>query len=372
MNKKAFALIFSIIVVVVLVILGAATLSRSISESRMAQKQLESAHAFWAAEAGANKALNELRNNYNQAGQDLWAPASGEYSINVVYSNGKTPDLSGTDRLITINGFFPVSSPTMTRTIEVVVNKTIPPGFYDNAIYSAGDVDLNGDSYSIIGDVRYAGELDNPDNITGTVTPDPLITPLARLDFGYLLSESQAQNTDVYPDSGNVYDIAANGKLVDPETQIEKALPGEFWYTTADDGVDNDGDGETDEEDEWVPNICYINGDLKLSGSIETVGGFLVVAGDVITSPDETYDATISGNGQIEGVIYTRGTFRVNGGGGADLNINGGVWAGEETIFNGGVNAAYNADFMTAIKNLDIAGIAQIVSWQDLQNPYSL
>ena len=57
MNKKAFALIFSLIVVVILAILGTATISRSISESRMAQRQLESAQAFWAAEAGIQKAL---------------------------------------------------------------------------------------------------------------------------------------------------------------------------------------------------------------------------------------------------------------------------------------------------------------------------
>lgn len=370
MNRKAFALIFSLIVVVVLIVLSAAMLARSISESRIAEKHLRQTQAFWAAEAGVNGTLNNLRSDYSLSGEQTLTSlgaGKGEYQATIV---ADIPNPG--DRTITMYGYFPSKAAyTIRREIEVVVNKTIPPEFYDNAIYSAGDIDLNGDAYSITGDVRYVGELDNPDNITGAIILDPLIGPLARLDFEYLLGESQAQNTDVYPDSGNVYDVAVSGKLVDPETQIEKPLPGEFWYTTADDGVDNDGDGETDEEDEWIPNICYINGDLKLSGSIGTVAGFLVVAGDVITSPDETYDATISGNGQIEGIIYTRGTFRVNGGGGADLNINGGVWAGEETIFNGGVNAAYNADYMGAIESLNIAGTAQIISWQDLQNPYN-
>ena len=371
MKRKAFALILTLIIVVVLVVLSISLLARSISESRMAQRELESTQAFWAAEAGVNKTLNDLRNNYNFSGEQTLGSlgtGQGEYQATIVQ------DLPNSgDRTVTVYGYFPSKAAyVIRRDIKVVVNKAIPPGFYDNAIYSAGDVDLNGDSYSINGDVRYDGELDNPDNITGAIVLDPLIDPLARLGFGYLLDKSQAQNTDVYPASGNVYDVAANGKLVDPETQIEKPLPGGFWYTTADDGVDNDGDGETDEEDEWIPNICYINGDLKLSGNIGTVGGFLVVVGDVITSPDETYDATINGNGQIEGIIYTRGTFRINGGGGADLNINGGVWVGEETIFNGGVKVAYNTDYMEAIKGLGIAGTAQIISWQDLQNPYSL
>ncbi len=373
MDKKAFALIFSMIVVVVLAVLGIAMISRSISESRMAQRQLESVQAFWAAEAGVNRALEELRSSYNQAGQDLWPSnlVEGGYSIDVAYSEGKTLNPGGSDRLVTVSGFFPADAPTMTRMVEVVMSKTVSSDFYDNAIYSVGDINLQGNAYSVLGDIVCGGTIDNPDNIVGTITFDPGIAPLERLDFETLLAKSRAQNTDLYPGSGNVYDVAANGKLVDPETQIEKSLPGEFWYTRADDEVDNDGDGETDEEDEWVPNICYINGDLVLKGQIEA-GGFLVVVGDVITSPDDVYDSTINGTGHVEGAIYTRGNFIINGGGGEGLNINGGVWAGEETTFNGGVNAAYNEEYMMAIRDLNVAGITQVISWQDLQSPYNL
>ena len=44
----------------------------------------------------------------------------------------------------------------------------------------------------------------------------------------------------------------------------------------------------------------FIPGDLKIAGDIGTVGGFMIVVGDVITNPSGTYDATISGEGALE------------------------------------------------------------------------
>lgn len=125
-----------------------------------------------------------------------------------------------------------------------------------------------------------------------------------------------------------------------------------------------------DEEDEWKPNVVYITGDLQLKGSIGTIGGFFVVVGDVINDPDETEDATINGNGTIEGAIYTRGEFRINGGGGADLNVNGGIWAGDQVRLNGNAKVAYNAEYMEAIKTLVGEGTPQICSWEDKKLPY--
>ena len=54
-----------------------------------------------------------------------------------------------------------------------------------------------------------------------------------------------------------------------------------------------------------------------------------MVVGDVLTNPDAAEEASVNGVGTIEGVIYTRGDFDVNGGAG-NLNVNGGVWSGKK------------------------------------------
>jgi hypothetical protein len=95
-----------------------------------------------------------------------------------------------------------------------------------------------------------------------------------------------------------------------------------------------------------------------MKGNI-SAGGFFVVGGEVV------YDATISGNVGIDGAIYTRGRFTINGGGNA-LNVDGGVWASNATL-NGAVEIEYNQEYMNAIRNLNIDTDFQISSWKDTQ-----
>ena len=343
MNRKSSVLILTIFLLVILLILGTALIARSVSENNMSKRNLDSTHAFWAAEAGLSRALKELRVSYNQCGAGV---LSG--NLNSVDA-GYLVDIKcgGQDRIITSTGFVPaIGTASVQRITEGVIKKSIPLGFYDKAIYSAGDVDLNGDRYTIDGDVVYAGDIDNTGNITGTVTQDSTISPLALLDFSQLLAVSQAQ--------GNYYDAARIGSG-DP-------FPGSFWYTTPTDPLD---------PTTGVPNVVYITEDLTLNGSVGTIGGFFVVVGDVITNPNDIQDATINGSGQIEGAIYTRGTFRVNGGAG-NLNVNGGVWAGEEARLNGNAHVAYNDFYMSSIEGLSIDASAQITSWKEQSNPYQL
>jgi hypothetical protein len=350
MGGKGIALILSLLVVVTLVVLGTTIFSRSASESSHARRYLDSTRAFWLAEAGLNRALEELREDFNLSGTNLWSGYLGEgrYSVDVEDVIIDTQ----TAKRVTAHGFIPADNVRVERVIQAIMCKYIPPYFYDNAIYSAADVDLNGNAFSITGDVRYADSLDtnHPENINGTITYDPSISPLARLDFEQLLLISETQ--------GNVYDEA---RLQDVNTGKD-SFPTSFWYSEPTDPSD---------PTTGTPNIVYVQGDLQLNGNIGTIGGFFLVVGDVITNPDDTSDATINGNGEIEGVIYTRGEFDINGGGG-NLNINGGVWAGEEAELNGNAHVAYNQDYMSAIEALNINPDVQVVSWEELQNPYRL
>ena len=61
-NKKGIALITAYIVIAVLTVLGAAFISRSISEMRVAERGKNSTQAFYIAEAGIDFAIEEMRN----------------------------------------------------------------------------------------------------------------------------------------------------------------------------------------------------------------------------------------------------------------------------------------------------------------------
>lgn len=359
MNEKGIALILIFSTIAALAAIGAAIVLRSVAESSYVQRYIESTQAFWFAEAGVNRAKNGLRSNYYTTGTNLWhGPlGNGNYSVDV-------SDVTIDAKLcknVTAYGYVPAVPPYRAqRTIQAIIKKQIPANFTDNAIYTSGDLDISGDSYSVTGNVRYGGDYNvEHDHITGTVTQDSGISPLASFDFTQLKNISSTQ--------GNLYDITRLTRV----EHGQEFFPSTFWFTRGDDGIDNDGDGTIDEADEWVPNTLYCEGDLTLNGNIGTIGGFFVVVGDVITDPNDTEDMTINGNGQINGVIYTRGQFRINGGGG-NLNVMGGVWSGIKARINGNANITYNQTYMNAIEGLNIEPDVQVTSWKEKTNPYKM
>lgn len=326
-NKRGAALIICFMLITVLAILSTAILSASISENTFTKKYLESTQAFWLAEAGVNKALNTLRSNYGTTAVDNTALGVGGYSA-LIAANG-----DGT-RTITAHGFVPFNSPfRQERILEVKMNKLsiVPPNFYDNALYSASNVTINGTSYDINGNVIYSGAIDGSTvNINGTIAHDTSVSPLAALSYDQLRTLSQAQ--------GNYHNAS----------DLNGPFPVSFWYN----------------ESAGIPNVVFLEGNLDLNGKT-VVGGFFVAGGEV------TYNATISGNVNVEGCIYTRGNFTINGGGNS-LNVEGGVWTGTGATLNGNAKINYNTAYMQAIKNLGIDTNVQILSWKDTQNPYGL
>lgn len=347
MNNRGSVLVIAFLVILVLSTLGGVMLSRSISERALTQRYAESTRAFWMAESGVSRAIKELGDDFSASGSNVWQATltDGRYSVDVEQVDSST-------RKIISHGYFPAEGTArIERIVEVLARRNIPADFYDYAIYSSGVADLNGNAFSVSNSepppdnkaILYAEAIDtsHPENITGITTQDASASPLALLDFEQLRNLSAAQ--------GNVYDAAR----LDDIKKGQDSFPPSFWYSPG------------------VPNIVYVEGDLVLNGNIGTIGGFLVVVGDVLTNPAAEYDATINGNGMIEGVIYTRGEFRINGGGG-NLNINGGVWAGQEAELNGNASITFNREYMSAIEALGINAGVQVYRWKDTQNPYTL
>lgn len=201
-DEKGFILIASYLAILVLLILSTAFLTRSINEKKLAERERDSIQAFWLAEAGVDRALTELKNNYGLSGDGLWPTSlgQGQYSVNI--------SASGNERTVISRGFIPsISSPLAERVIEVVIRKDIPTNFYDNVLTVATKLEIK-ENYAITGDpdtdtgnMIYGGTYE--DSGSGTITDsapinDPSVSPLPLLDFEQLHSISSGQ--------GNVYD----------------------------------------------------------------------------------------------------------------------------------------------------------------------
>lgn len=334
-NERGVMLGIVYLVLVVLIVLEAAIVSRGISESRIAQRGRESNLAFGLAEAAVERALYELRTDFSwTTGVTNQALGEGVYTVSVTQIDASKRRIVGT-------GYLPdATTPRATRQIEAYIRKDAALNS-SNAIYVAGELDLRGEAYSITGNVTYATEIegDTTPNVSGgSQTPnpnqDPTIAPLTALDFQGLRNRAITQ--------GNLWDVNR------PQT----GFPTQFCYS---------GSIATND---CVPNVVYVEDDLELNGNIGTISGFFVVVGDVLTNPGGQFDTEINGNGQIAGAIYTTGEFEINGGGG-NLNVDGGVWAGTEAELKGNSTVTYNAAYMSVISGF-IIPTPQISGWREI------
>ena len=347
LSRRGSVLITVYVVLGVLLVLSSVFFTRIVSDRKLFDISRERQEAFYLAEAAVDKGIAKLNSDATYTGTLIDSLGRGAYNV-TISGTGNNP------RTLLAYGYVPVSAPARaTRAIEAIVEKTTPVDFYDNAIYSAGDVDLNGNSYSVAGSVVYAGSISgNTSHITVPPgPPDPSISPLAQFDFQDLRDIAVAQ--------GNLYDSA---RIKDVETGKDN-YPTDFWYT--DPTLDPSDPGYAAS---GTPNVVYIEGDMVLNGNIGTVGGFFLVVGDVLTDPDNTSDSTINGVGTIEGCIYATGNFDVNGGAG-NLNVNGGVWAGLEARLNGNATVAHKASYMDSIEaliNSRTSVVFQLLSWREV------
>jgi len=332
-------------VIMGLSILGAAFLMRSVSERVVASKYFDSTQAFWLAEAGINQAIKNLRPPHDFAavvniGCTL-LPNTGMYTANI----GEVFDETETSakRMVTARGYIPANcncdpNCSVTRIVEAEMLKfeKIPPYFYDNAIYAAGNVNI-GSNCPVNGDVFSGGTIAG--TVNGTTTqddPDLNNDGLPLLSFDELVQKSIDQG------------------WYDPITHTTTYPTASFYH-----------DPISPTHPYGVPNVVFVNGDFTLVGGKQVVKGFIVVGGDTI------YDAEIGGNALIDGCLYTRGDIWLHGGGGKIINVNGGIWAGGTVLLNGNEQIDYNKAYMDAIKeglhpNFDV----QVTSWRETQNPF--
>ncbi len=319
-NNKGVVLILTYVVAGVLIILGAAFMFRSISERILAERNRDSLRALYAAEAGVQKAIYDLRQNPLSAavGSTLLDGGTAQYSASI--------SASGTTRTIIATGI----AANLIREVQATVDIGLPNSFWGNGVYVAGEFETNGNSYSVNGLVAYGSEAESQNNFATVCNngdcgaqnvTNTAASSLPKLNFAAIKTLAQGQ--------GNYYDAARIAAV----TNGQDSYPINFW---------NDAPNNT------IANIIYVEGDLALNGNV-SAGGFFVVAGNVLTDPNATADTQLNGSGTIEGLIYTTGEFKINGGGGG-LNVNGGVWAGSEAELQGNSAVTYNSVYQAAVK----------------------
>ncbi len=337
MKKKSSTLIIILIITVVMALIGEAIISRTVSENMAAQKNFESNRAFWLAEAGIQQALQDLRGNYalTSIAYTKLGPTGSEIGGFSVSVSG-----SGMNRTVVASGCVPAScscnpaSCRVIRIVDAVMNQyeSIPTGFYDNAIYSAGNVTI-GSNCPVNGNVFSGGTVSG--TASGTITQnDPTLhtNGLPALSFAELQQ------------------ISINQGWYNPYTHTTTFPTSSFYYSSG------------------VPNVVFVDGDFTIIGGKEVVRGFVVVGGDTI------YNAEIGGNASLDGCLYTRGNIWLHGGGGPNiLNVNGGIWAGQTVVMDGNEQIDYNKEYMDAIRdhlhpNTDV----QILTWEEQTKPYTI
>ncbi len=322
------------------------------TETLYARNYFNSKQAFYEAEAAAENAKALLNVNYTDpvAGENqTYTLGNGEYRYTVT-------TVDQTRKRITGFGAVPdFQSAVSERSVEVGVRKppSLPGNFFDHAIYAADDVDANGDAYQVDGNVIYgdAFEATQMNFNSESITQDPTINPLAKLDFEALKTVAMSQ---VRPDGNdNYYPLSELGNNGTP-------FPTGFYFQAPD---------PADPTDLGIPNIVFVEGDLTLNGQWGEIGGFVIVVGDIVTNPSgDPADTTVNGNGTINGVVYTTGTFSVNGGGNG-LNVDGGVIAGEDAVLNGNTHITYNDGYMDSINNFNPPAAMTVEYWREIESP---
>ncbi len=341
MRKQGFILLIVLPLILLMCIVGAIFFAYQGSEIYDIQRQIASKDAFWLAEAGVSRALYELRQDFNWLGisdVDL-GDEGGSYSVD------RPVIVDSVTRDVVCTGYMPsgLIIGDVIRKIKVTIKSPTPANFFGNAIYGP-KVDLSG-NYDVVGNIIYSDYLDpnppggHPGSYSGgSVTQDPTVNPLPRFNFQQIKTIAVSQ---IRPGGyDNYFPIS--------ELSHSPNFPTTFWYDPIN----------------FIPNVVYVEGDLALNGNIGTIGGFFVVVGNVLTDPDATGNTSLNGNGMIDGCVYTTGDFNINGGA-HNLNVNGGVWAGDEAKLNGNAEVSYNSVYHDAIKDLNIGYLPQISRWKE-------
>ncbi|MCK5343890.1 MAG: hypothetical protein KAR20_10825, partial [Candidatus Heimdallarchaeota archaeon] len=171
-NEKGMMLIVLYLVLGVLMLVVGVFAYRNIVEVKVAAQLKQRLLAFYSAEAAIDKAVAKLPSSTTSESNVDMSDASGATIGEYTYSIS-TLEI-GKRWQVNAWGYYPdQANAVASSNLEAFVSKKdLPSTFWENAIYTAGNVRINGTAYDLDGDVRYGGSLVpgvlDPANFSGT------------------------------------------------------------------------------------------------------------------------------------------------------------------------------------------------------------
>jgi len=401
MNKKGSVLILSIFVIVILMILGITLLSQSISERNLARRYLNSTHAFWAAEAGIGRAVEELRSDYNQCGANRWSgvlsSVDGGYEVDVV--------CSGQDRNITVRGFAPVAAPRIQRIIEALIRPQaiIPFSYaafandsatlYSNARIDSydsslgaydpnnpnhnGDVGTNGNSVVLDSNAQIDGNAGTGPGGSVTLGSNAVVTGAITSNIDKALVSVRVPTSLVSLGSGGNYSEDSGSQTISAgdyqynsftlDSNAEVIIDGQvnLYLTAADVSFNLDSNSEI-KLNPGAKLIIYIDGKYEVNSNAKVNAGGLPTNVIVYSTYSGSGDGVgLNSNGDFNGAIYAPdANIRID----SNAKVYGAV-LGEIVDVNSNAQIHYDEDLVNAGLGL-VKYVVQ--SWKEQSNPYSL
>ena len=403
-NKKAIALLLALSLLVILIGLSAALLTRSISEGGSSRSSTRRSQAFWLAEAGLQRALWEL--NHGDGNWSGWAalPISlsftltgvGEYSVVITNADGNSPTITST-------GFIPSASATdhVERSITLTVNKNTKNPFsyagfgkssvvaagnslfdsYDSSLGAYGGTNI-GTNANIGTNGSSAGAIDINDNTVvnggastgpgGTVTIDPTATINGTVsdNCSEILPRIRIPADASTAPSGGDYTVSSPQSLSAGTYQFSSiSVSGKGVLTTT------------------GPVTLYVTGDLSVAGTGSIVvndqttiyvDGKIYLAGNGITNTTQTPSnllmfststntldgVYIAGNAAFYGAVYApNASVEIAGNGQAF-----GAFVADALYVPG--NGQIHYDEALTVISVESLATYSSAQWQDQNNPY--
>ena len=401
MDKKGFAMVINLIILVVLAILASSLLLRGVVGNVRTESYMNQTRAFWIADAGVSKAVYELNNGGSWSGWTISGDdaslqgslgSAGDYDITV-------RDYSGNTVVIESTGYYPnrTDANALVRKVEMMASKD-STSLFEYAAFAEGALSMSGQAYTdsydsslgVYGGSNVGSEGDVGTNTAFSGSGKAYVDGDVNIPVGETVPDSKYYSGSVVEeDKDSLTEVTvpatllslSNGGSISNTTTL---TPGDYqyWminlsskktvtlvgpinlYLTGTTAISISGQAKIyiDPSSSGPVNI-YFDGDISLSGQGIT-NGTSTPSNLILYGTGTSQEVTLSGQGDFYGGIYAPNSELV-------LSGQGGLYGGfvGDTVTISGQGGVH---YDTQLGEDTSSGSSEftIDSWRDLQNPY--